>query len=83
MSQADTKTLTKTRKTSTAIDYEHTFSELESLVESLENNDLALEDALKKFEQGIQLTQRCQKALNKAEQKVQLLMEKNTKLSSD
>ena len=81
MTQASTKNLAKTSKTSTTIDYEQAFSQLEALVDSLENNDLALEEALKKFEQGIQLTGRCQKALNKAEQKVQLLMEKNSNLN--
>jgi exodeoxyribonuclease VII small subunit len=81
MNQSSSKNLTKTPKASTAIDYEQAFAQLESLVDSLENKDLALEEALKKFEQGIQLTGRCQKALNKAEQKVQLLMEKNAKLN--
>lgn len=70
-------TSTKTAKSSTIIDYEQAFSQLEALVDSLENNDLALDDALKKFELGIQLTGRCQKALNKAEQKVQVLIKKN------
>jgi len=74
---------TKTSKASTIIDYEQAFTQLETLVDSLENNDLALEEALKTFEQGIQLTQRCQKALNKAEQKVQVLMKKNSNLSLD
>ncbi len=73
---------TTTKKSATtAIDFEKSFSQLETIVESLENTDLALEDALKKFEQGIKLTQNCQKALNKAEQKVQVLMKKNNKLN--
>jgi exodeoxyribonuclease VII small subunit len=73
---------TTTKKSATtAIDFEKSFSQLETIVESLENTDLALEDALKKFEQGIKLTQNCQKALNKAEQKVQVLMKKNNSLN--
>jgi exodeoxyribonuclease VII small subunit len=75
---------TSTKKaTAKSMDFEQAFTQLEELVESLENNDLPLEEALKTFEQGIQLTQRCQKALNKAEQKVQILMEKNSSLSQD
>ncbi len=73
---------TTTKKVATtALDFEQSFKQLENLVESLENNDLALEDALKKFEQGIKLTQTCQKSLNKAEQKVQVLMKKNNSLT--
>ncbi|MCK5663381.1 MAG: exodeoxyribonuclease VII small subunit [Thiotrichaceae bacterium] len=73
---------TTTKKTATsALDFEKSFSQLEGWLESLENSDLALEDALKKFEQGIKLTTSCQKALNKAEQKVQVLMKKNNSLT--
>ncbi len=71
----------KKKTTSNSIDFEQAFSQLEELIKNLESNDLSLEEALKTFEQGIQLTQRCQKVLNKAEQKVQILMEKNSKLS--
>lgn len=73
---------TTTKKAAvSSLDFEQSFSQLENLVESLENSDLALEEALKKFEQGIKLTQSCQKALNKAEQKVHVLMKKNNTIS--
>ncbi len=68
----------KKKSTATAINFEQSFTQLETIVANLENDDLPLEEALKTFEQGIQLTQRCQKALNKAEQKVQTLMKKST-----
>lgn len=42
----------------------------------MEDENLSLEQSLKNFEQGIQLTQQCQKALQEAEQKVQILLEK-------
>ena len=60
--------------------FEKSIDELESLVESLESGDLSLEDSLKTFEKGIQLTQSCQKALSEAEQKVQLLLEEDGKI---
>ena len=41
--------------------------------------DLSLEESLKYFERGILLTKNCQQALNKAEQKVRILLEKNNK----
>jgi len=42
----------------------------------MEQGDISLEDSLKKFERGIELTRTCQKALQEAEQKVQILVEK-------
>ena len=56
--------------------FDAALAELNDIVESLEKGDLNLEDALKKFEQGIKLTQYCQKALKQAQQKVQQLVEK-------
>jgi exodeoxyribonuclease VII small subunit len=63
----------KKKKTS---DFESTLTELESLVDEMEHGDISLEDSLKKFERGIELTRTCQKALQDAEQKVRMLVEK-------
>lgn len=43
----------------------------------MEQGELSLEDSLKSFERGVALTRTCQKALQEAEQKVQILLEKN------
>ncbi len=51
--------------------------ELEKLVEQMERGDISLEESLKSFERGIRLTRACQQALQEAEQKVQILLEKN------
>ena len=59
-----------------AINFEKSLKELESLVEKLEQGDLSLEDTLKQFERGIELTRSCQIALKDAEQKVEILLEK-------
>jgi exodeoxyribonuclease VII small subunit len=64
---------TQSKKTATP-DFEAALSELESLVERMEKGDLPLEEALKQFERGVQLTRTCQSALREAEQKVQVLM---------
>lgn len=47
--------------------------ELETLVESLEKGDLSLEESLKSFERGVELTRSCRQALDEAEQKVRIL----------
>jgi exodeoxyribonuclease VII small subunit len=66
-------------KKTNVINFEKTFSELEELVKKMEGGDLSLEESLKYFERGILLTKNCQQALNKAEQKVRILLEKNNK----
>ena len=64
-------------------EFEHSLAELESLVQRMESGDMTLEQSLKAFEQGVKLTRSCQKALTDAEQKVQLLLEKNGVLTTE
>ncbi len=64
------------QKTKT-IDFESSLDELEGLVDRMEQGDSSLEDSLKDFERGIELTRNCQTALTEAEQKVQILLKKN------
>ncbi|SDQ00488.1 exodeoxyribonuclease VII small subunit [Ectopseudomonas guguanensis] len=61
-------------------DFEHSLAELQTLVERLESGELSLEDSLTAFEQGIGLTRECQAALAQAEQKVQILLERDGEL---
>ncbi|BAU58401.1 exodeoxyribonuclease VII small subunit [Halorhodospira halochloris] len=56
-------------------EFEKSMAELEQLVERMERGELKLEEALRDFERGIQLTRHCQKALSAAEQKVEILLE--------
>lgn len=56
---------------------ETTLRKLEAVVKKLEDEDIGLEDSLDAFEEGIRLTRSAQEALDVAEQKVQLLLEKN------
>lgn len=60
-----------------AIDFEKSLVELEKIVRTLEQGELPLEASLEAFERGIHLTRECQIALQQAEQKVQLLLNKN------
>ena len=60
-----------------ALDFEQSLADLQTLVERLENGELSLEDSLTAFEQGIGLTRDCQAALAQAEQKVQVLLERD------
>ncbi len=53
-------------------------AELESLVETMEQGDLSLEESLKSFERGVHLTRTCQQVLKEAEQKIQILSSNTT-----
>jgi len=65
------------KKRSTPPDFENALKELEGLVEQMEKGDLSLEESLRHFERGIQLTRTCQQALQEAEQKVEVLLSRD------
>tara|TARA_B110000977_G_scaffold106703_1_gene139004 strand:+ start:192 stop:440 length:249 start_codon:yes stop_codon:yes gene_type:complete len=67
--------MTTNQETSNAFNFEDSLAELETLVQQMEQGDLALEDSLAAFERGISLTRGCQTALAQAEQKVNILMQ--------
>jgi len=67
------------KKTPQEPDFETALRELEALVEKMEQGDLSLEDSLKHFERGVILSRTCQQALKSAEQKVEILMQKNAR----
>mgnify|MGYP001033137976 CR=1 FL=1 len=60
--------------------FEKALTDLEALVEEMEQGKLSLEESLKRFEKGIALSSECQQALQSAELKVTQLLEKNGKL---
>nr|WP_322096844.1 exodeoxyribonuclease VII small subunit [Povalibacter uvarum] len=66
-----------------APDFEASLAELEAIVEKLEQGELSLDDSLKQFERGVQLTRVCQAALTQAEQKVEILLRKTGASAGD
>ena len=58
-------------------DFEQALAELEALVARLERGDLPLDDALKTFERGVELTRLCQGSLKAAQQRVEILLKRN------
>jgi exodeoxyribonuclease VII small subunit len=54
--------------------FEDSLRELEEIVEQLEAGDLPLERSLELFEQGVKLSRDCQKRLDEAERKVEILL---------
>lgn len=58
----------------TAESFENGLEKLEGIVEKLERGELALEESLKLYEEGIRLSRMCHERLQEAEGKIELLM---------
>jgi len=58
--------------------FENAMKRLERIVEELETGELGLDEALKKFEEGIKLSRFCTKKLDESEKKVSLLLRDET-----
>jgi len=56
--------------------FESSLARLEEIVGKLESANLSLDEAIKLFEEGVQLSRDCQKHLQQAEGKVEILLKK-------
>ena len=56
------------------IKFEQALKNLESIVEELEGGDIPLETSLVKYEEGVKLIRLCQKKLNEAKKKIEILV---------
>ena len=61
--------------------FEDDLKKLQKIVEELSGGKLTLGDALKKYEEGVRLSESCSRILQDAGRKVELLMKKDGKLS--
>lgn len=57
--------------------FEESLIELDTIVQSLEQGELSLEESMALFERGLNLSQVSQTKLQAAEQKVKILLDKN------
>ncbi|NLY10482.1 MAG: exodeoxyribonuclease VII small subunit [Firmicutes bacterium] len=55
------------------ISFEEALEQLEKVVRQLEQGDVPLEESIKLFEKGITLSRICQKKLDQAEAKIEVL----------
>ena len=62
--------------------FEECLQKLETIVDDLEKGNLPLEQALKLFEQGVELSNHCRKELEEAEGRVEILLKQNGKLQA-
>ena len=57
-------------------DFERSLARLEEVVRKLESPQLSLDEAMKLFEEGVGLSRECQKQLEEAEGRVEILLKK-------
>ena len=60
------------------IKFEEALKKLEKIAEDLEKGDLSLDEALKKYQEGIELSRLCSQRLESAKKKIDILV-KNKK----
>jgi len=64
-------------KSTEKLSFEQAMERLENTVDRLESGELSLEESIKAFEEGIELSKLCRKKLEKAEERVKILLEKS------
>jgi exodeoxyribonuclease VII small subunit len=57
-------------------EFEKSLARLEEVVKRLESPDLSLDEAMNLFEEGVKLSRECQKQLEEAEGRVEILLKK-------
>lgn len=55
------------------IKFEDSLKKIEKIVEDLENGNLSLDEALKKYQEGIELSRQCSQRLDTAKKKIDVL----------
>ena len=63
--------------------FEASLLELEKIVEKLEGGEISLDESIKLFEKGMELSNDCRKTLNTARQKIITLTEAEKEAESD
>jgi exodeoxyribonuclease VII small subunit len=69
-------TTNKPAETARKGEFERSLVRLEEVVKRLEGTDLSLDEAMKLFEEGVKLSRDCQKQLEEAEGRVEILLKK-------
>lgn len=63
--------------------FEEEIKKLETIVTELETGDLSLDDSVKKFEEGINISKECNKMLETAEKKITILLENDGEIAEE
>lgn len=63
--------------------FEEKIKALEEIAQELENSNLNLDESMKKFEEGMNLSKECTKILDEAEKKIMILVNDNGELKEE
>ncbi len=63
------------------VNFEKSITELENIVKTLESGNLSLDEMIKLFERGMKLSASCNKLLDEAEIKINILMKNNGEIT--
>jgi exodeoxyribonuclease VII small subunit len=61
------------KKTTKISNFEDDLKKLQSILDDIESDKLSLEDSIKKYKEGMELSKKCQEALDEAKQVIKLL----------
>ena len=65
------------------INFEDAMKQLESIANELEKGNLTLDESVKKFEEGMNLSKKCKDFLNSAEKKITMLINDGGEIKED
>ncbi len=65
------------------MNFEENVEQLEKIVQELEKGDLNLDESIKKFEEGMNLSKKCNEILEEAEKKITVLIKKDDGLQEE
>ena len=65
------------------INFEEAMKKLEQITAELEKGDLSLNEAVKKFEEGIKLSKECNKILEDSEKRINILINNDGNITEE
>ena len=65
------------------MNFEDMMKKLEAITNELEKGELSLEESVKKFEEGMELSKKANKILEESEKKINILIEKENGISEE
>ena len=61
------------KKTTKISNFEDDLKKLQNILDDIESDKLSLEDSIQKYKEGMELSKKCQEALDEAKQVIKLL----------
>ncbi len=63
--------------------FEELLIELENIANSLEKDELTLDESIEKFEEGMKISKICNEKLEKTEKKINIILEEDGKIKEE